>query len=207
MQAALPFAMSLALLGLLGWQTLLSPQDLPIHDEGWADHLGMLLVIGQMPLVLLGLARRARRRPAALQSAALAAIVSLVALANAEQHDRVRARIEAARPLPGGEQAVRAFLASAPDQPVPAIRNFLERDGADMSADVRTLGAVRSIRFTGIDSIGWDIYEAAFDRGVRHIHLFVADDSRLLGITLADAPNGCLSSEVYDCRYLDRPYR
>ena len=201
---ALPFALSFCLLALLGWQSVLAPQDLPMHDEGVADHIGMLCAFGQIPLILLGIALRTRRLPAALriaglQAACLVLVLGLNGVAEAKDRGRVEARIAAALPFPGGEAAARSFLAKM-SPATPAVRRFIDRDGDLLAHDIRGLGDVRSIQFDGVDRIGWDIYAVAFEKGTRHMHLYLADDSRLLGIALADAPGGCLSSEIYDCR-------
>jgi len=184
----LPFLMSLGLLALLGWDVVFGPEHLPLHDEAFAQHLGILLLIGQVPLILWNFLRRRRFLLGVLQAACLALAVYLVGLSEAAERAKVQARIDAAQPFPGGETAVRA-LAEAPD---PSLAG---------------LGAVQSIEFDGIDSIGWDIYAVTFEKGVRHVHLFLSRDGRLLGSTVADTPSGCVSTEIYDCRYLDRPYR
>lgn len=201
---ALPFILSFCLLALLGWQSILAPQDLPMQDEGAVDHIGMLCAFGQIPLILLGIALRPRRLPAALriaglQSACLALVLGLNGIAEAKQRDRVEARIAAGRPFPGGDSAARSFLAGI-SSATPTVRRFLDRDGDVLTYDIRGLGDVRSIQFDGVDRIGWDIYAVTFEKGTRHIHLYLADDAKLLGIALADAPGGCLSSEIYDCR-------
>jgi hypothetical protein len=211
--AALPFFLSLALLGLLGWEALFAPPGLPLHDEGAADHVGMLLAVAQVPLIILGFLLRVRQPRAAfllaaLQSLSLALVLGLVMLAEAHARDDVRVRIEAARPFPGGEQAVRSFVtAPATTDASSAVRGFLQRDGDRLAHEIDGLGAVEAVEFAGIDNIGWDVYAVTFDKGVRHMHLFLAGDGRLLGVALADASSGCLSSEVYDCRYLGRPFR
>lgn len=178
----LPFLMSLALLVLLGWQAVFGPEHLPLQDEGLAEHLGMVLLAGQVPLILWSLVRRRHWRLAALQTAGFGLVLYLVGLSDAAELDKVQARLQAAQPFPGGEKAARAVAAD------------------------QDLGAVQSIEFTGIDNIGWDIYAVTFEKGVRHIHLYLSRESKLLGSTVADGVAGCQSSEIYDCRYLDRPY-
>jgi hypothetical protein len=209
----LPFASSFALLVLLACEALLPPWDVPLHDEGAVEHVGMLLAAGQVPFILWGFISRLRRQRAAfplaaLQSASLALGLGMVmALQMAERHE-VRVRIEAADPFPGGAQAVRSFLAApAAHDASSAVRGFLDRKGDEVARDIDGLGAIQSIRFDGVDTIGWDSYAVTFDKGVRHVHLYLADDARLLGIALVDAASGCLSSEIYDCRYLHRPFR
>lgn len=175
----LPFFMSLGLLALLGWESLFGPERLPLHDEQMAEHIGFLLVGGQIPLLLWIFLRR-RFAPAIAQSVLLALAVYVVSLSEAAERDKVQARIDAARPFPGGERAI---------------------------GEIAGLGAVTSVEFAGIDTIGWDIYAVTFEKGVRHVHLYLAEDGKLLGRTIADDPSGCISTEIYDCRYLDRPYR
>ena len=210
---ALPFALLLGLLGLLGWEAVFAPPGLPLHDEGAIDHIGMLFAVGQVPLIILCFLLRARQKRTAfllavLQSVSLALVLGLIMLAEARARDHVRDRIEASRPFPGGVQAVRSFLASPEARDAsPAVRGFVERAGDVLASDIDGLGAVQSIQFAGVDNIGWDIYAVTFENGVRHVHLYLAGDARLLGIALVDSASGCLSSEVYDCRYLNRPFR
>jgi hypothetical protein len=173
----LPFLMSLGVLAL----AMLGPERLPLHDEGLVEHLGMLLLAGQVPLILWGLFRR-RWRAALLQTAGLGLAFYLVTLSETAELDKVQARIEAAKPFPGGEAAARSLAAE------------------------QGLGTVQSIAFAGIDTIGWDIYAVTFEKGERHIHLYLSEDGKLLGSTFADGPAGCRSTEIYDCRYLDQPY-
>jgi hypothetical protein len=210
--------MSLALLALLGWGVAFNSQDLPFQDEGLIGHFGQLLIFGQVPLILLGFVSNLRRLRkalllAALQFASLALLIGLIVRSDTYARDQVRARIEAARPLPGSSRAAQAFLAAMAEHHLTdptysiAVHNFLVRYGNVLADEISSLGAVQSIDFIGVDNIGWDIYAVAFDKGVRHLHLFLTADSRLLGIALVDASLGCLSSEVYDCRYLYRPFR
>lgn len=172
----LPFLMSLGLLALLAGEAV-GPEHLPLHDEGFAEHIGLLLLVGQLPLILLN----ARRwRVAALQAGTLALAFFLVSRSEAAERDKVQARIDAHQPFPGGEREI---------------------------GEIPGLGAVQSVEFAGIDIIGWDVYAVTFEKGVRHIHLYLAADGKVLGRTVADDPSGCQSTEIYDCRYLDRPYR
>jgi len=202
----LPCIMSFLLLALMGWEAFLSSSQPPLHDEYLVDHLGMLLVAGQVPLILYA-ARRSLRR-AASQAALLALVLGMIAAAEGHARHIVKARIEALQPLPGGERAIRAFLASAePDGASSAIRRFLERDGGMLRLEMGGLGALRSVEFTGVDHIGWDSYAVTFEKGARHIHLYLNGDTRLIGLAIVDFASGCRSSEVYDCRYLNRPYR
>jgi hypothetical protein len=172
----LPFLMSLGLLALLAWGAV-GPEHLPLHDEGSAEHLGMLFLIGQTPFILWNI--RSRCWVAALQAAALAIAVFLVSRSEAAGLGKVQARIDAAQPFPGGDRFI---------------------------GEISGLGRVQSVEFAGIDNIGWDIYEVTLEKGVRHVHLYLAKDGRLLGRAIADDAAGCVSTEIYDCRYLDRPY-
>ena len=208
MLVAAPFVMSCALFILSGWEILLSPPHLPIHDEGAIDHLGMILAFGQVPVILLGFVLRVREpgaafRQAARQAAALAAALGLVTLDDVRNHQRVLARIHESRPFPQGEQAVLAFLAHGEAAPHAddALRDFSNRIGPEIGR----LGAVRSVGFDGVDGIGWDIYAVMFERGARHIHLYLDGDSHVLGIALVDGSSGCLASEAYECRDLHHP--
>jgi len=176
----LPFLMSLGLLGVLGWETVFGPEHLPLHDEQLAEHLGIVLLIGQVPLILWILIRRRRLWLALSQAGCLALAVYLVSLSEGAERDRVQARIDAGQPFPGGDRAI---------------------------GEISGLGAVQSVEFAGIDNIGWDIYAVTFEKGVRHVHLYLAKDGKVLGRTVADGPLGCVSSEIYACRYLDRPFR
>ena len=191
---ATSFALSFALLVLIGWHALLAPEGLPLHDEGAPEHLGMLLVAAQIPLILW---EWRQWRTTLMKGAALALVLGLNASLEAHERREIRAR---STPLPGSDQAVQAVLAASVQPGDSAVRAFLEKDGPVLTDEMKKLGAVQSITFAGVDPIGWDIYEIAFDKGVRHIHLFLAKDSRLLGIALVDSASGCLSSEVYACR-------
>lgn len=181
----LPFAMTAALLAVLGWEAFFADPQVPLHDEAAAEHIGMVLIAGQILLIPLGLILRVGWKMAVLQAVSLGAVLGLVALGEAGMRDRVQARIDASRPFPGGEQAARTYAQE-------------ENDG---------LGAVQSVAFDGVDNIGWDIYAVTFEKGVRHVHLYLGTDSKVLGAAMADSSAGCRSSEIYDCRYLDRPFR
>jgi hypothetical protein len=51
--AIAPIAMSLlVLLMLIAGDALFGPNPLPIHDEDAADHIGMILMYGQVPIML-----------------------------------------------------------------------------------------------------------------------------------------------------------
>jgi hypothetical protein len=181
----LSFAMSIALLAVLGWEAFFAAPQVPLHDEAAAEHIGMLLIAGQILLIPLGLILRGGWKMAVLQAVSFGFVLGLIALGEAGVRQRVQARIDAAQPFPGGEQAARTYSEQ-------------ENEG---------LGAVKSVAFVGVDNIGWDIYAVTFDKGVRHVHLYLGADSALLGVTMADSPTGCRSTEIYDCRYLDRPFR
>ena len=173
----LPFLMSLGLLALLAWEAV-GPEHLPLHDEGLAEHLGQLFLVGQVPFILWNIRRG--WRVAAPQAVALVIAIFLVSRTEAAERDKVQARIDAGQPFPGGDRFI---------------------------GEISGLGLVQSVEFAGIDTIGWDIYAVILEKGVRHVHLYLAKDGRLLGHTIADGAAGCVSTEIYDCRYLNRPFR
>jgi hypothetical protein len=201
--------MSLAVFALIAAQALFHLDPLPIHDEGAIDHIGMLLLFGQVPLIALGLTlqRRTLRKafPAALLPIGLlGALILTVASFDHAARSLVAARINANVAQGNSETTLRDAIAAvrlgsdgAFDR---GVRQFVSRERPEMQFELRGLGDLQSLTFTGVDRIGWDRFKAHFVNGEREWRLFVTPDGMIRGLTLQGEKTGCRSSEPYECR-------
>jgi hypothetical protein len=179
--ALAPVFMSLACLALIAASLVFHLEPLPIHDEGAIDHVGMLLLWGQVPVIAgyVFLHRREIGRIAArLFVQVLLFLAVIVAAIRMEQDARqaVAQRIAANRPLAGSETALRRII------------------------EAEHPGQLQSLSFRGVDRIGWDIYGARLDDGEREWRIFVTADGKVAGVTKFDANHVCSSTEPYECR-------
>jgi hypothetical protein len=188
----LPPVMSSAVLALIAVDDLFALNPLPIHDEGAIDHLGMLLMAGQIPVILYfafsGRKHLARIIPAlALQCVLWGGVLGLVYSQEQSAKDFVNRRRQENAPLPGSQAALRRYLQQA--------------DATEASIlPTRNMGALQSLTFRGVDRLGWDIYQAGYAAGDLEWRLFVTSNGRIRGLTLVEGGSGCRSTEPYECR-------
>src|SRR5258708_26936135 len=169
-----PIAMSLTLLLLfLAGDQVLGVNPLPIHDEDATDHIGMLLMYGQVPVI--GYFVFANRRQIKRLLPLLAVQLSLLAIIFAgvyrvEQTNKkqVTLRIEKNTPLPGSEMALRRYIESQQrghpdyDSMSSGVAHYIGQSLAATQPELHALGPLQSLAFKGVDRIGWDIYNAHF---------------------------------------------
>jgi uncharacterized protein YneF (UPF0154 family) len=207
-----PIAMSLTLL-LLIWVGggVLGVNPLPIHDEDAVDHIGMLLVYGQVPVIayfVLDNRRETGRMLAMLgvQLALLAMILGGVYRVEYINKKQVALRIEKNAPLPGSEMALRRYIESQRqghpdyDSMSSGVARYVVKSPAMTQTELRLLGPLQSLAFKGVDRIGWDIYNARFTGEDREWRIFIASNGKIFGLTVSNGKSGCQSSEPYECR-------
>ena len=210
--AIAPIAMSLlVLLLLIAGDTLFGPNPLPIHDEDAADHIGMILMYGQVPIMLyFAFAGRHRIKtmlPVLLVQCLLwVSIFAAVAYLGRASQELVARRIEKNIPLPRSEAILRRHIQDQQrGQPNyasmgPALARYVRRALPIAQKELESLGVLRSLAFQGVDRIGWDSYAAHFDSGDQVWRIFITPDEMTYGLTRASKQNGCQSIEVYECR-------
>jgi hypothetical protein len=207
-----PIAMSLTLL-LLMWVGggVLGVNPLPIHDEDAIDHIGMLLVYGQVPVIAYFVFDNRRQIKLMLpmlgvQLALLAMILGGVYRVEYSNKRQVALRIERNAPLPGSEMALRRSIESQQqghpdyDSMSSGVARYVGKSLATTQTGLRSLGPMQSLAFKGVDRIGWDIYNARFTSEDREWRIFIASNGKIFGLTLSDGGSGCQSSEPYECR-------
>jgi hypothetical protein len=207
-----PIAMSLLLLlMLMASDALFAANPLPMHDEDAADHIGMILMYGQVPIILYfafaGRHRIKRMLPVLLVQCLLwVSIFAAVAYLDRASEELVARRIEKNAPLPGSETVLRRQIQDQQrGQPNyasmgPAVARYVRRELPLAQKELESLGVLRSMAFQGVDRIGWDIYAAHFDNGDQVWRIFITPDEKTYGLTRAGKHYGCQSSEVYECR-------
>jgi hypothetical protein len=207
-----PIAMSLlVLLMLIAGDALFGANPLPIHDEDAADHIGMILMYGQAPIMLYFVfagRHRIRRILPVLLVQCLAWVSTFAAVAHLDRASEklVARRIEKNIPLPGSEAILRRHIQDQQHgQPNyasmgPALARYVRRSAPVTQKELESLGALQSLTFQGVDRIGWDSYAAHFDHGDEAWRIFITPDEMTYGLTRAGKQYGCRSSEVYECR-------
>jgi hypothetical protein len=210
--AIAPIAMSsLVLLMLIAGDTLFGLNPLPVHDEDAADHIGMILMYGQVPIMLYfafaGRHRIKRMLPVLLVQCLLwVSIFAAVAYLGRASEELVARRIENNIPLPGSEAILRRHIQDQQrGQPNyasmgPALALYVRRELPLAQNELGSLGILRSLAFRGVDRIGWDSYAAHFDNGDQLWRIFITPNGMTYGLTRASKQYGCQSSEVYECR-------
>jgi hypothetical protein len=207
-----PIAMSLlVVLMLIAGDALLGANPLPIHDEDAADHIGMILMYGQVPFILYfafaGRHRIRRLLPVLLVQCLLwVSIFAAVCYLDRAGEELVARRIGRNIPLPGSEAILRRHIQDQQlGQPNyasmgPVLARYVRRSLPLAQRELESLGALQSLAFQGVDRVGWDIYAAHFDRGDQMWRIFITPDQTTYGLTRVDKQDGCRSSEVYECR-------
>ena len=210
--AIAPIAMSLlVLLMLIAGDASFGANPLPIHDEDAADHIGMILMYGQVPIMLyFAFASRHRIEtmiPVLLVQCLLwVSIFAAVVYLDRASEELVARRIEKNIPLPGSEAILRRHIQDQQrGQPNyasmgPASRRYVRRGLPLAQKELESLGVLRSLAFQGVDRIGWDSYAAHFDNGEQIWRIFITADEMTYGLTRVSKHDGCQSSEVYECR-------
>jgi hypothetical protein len=208
-----PLVMSgaLCLLLAIGAVVPLGP-EVPIHDEYARDHIGMLLLFGQVPIILCFVVLHRHQgwtsmSVLALQLSLLAGALLIVHHGEQARRDFVARRMKANRPIAGSEAALRRVIQA--EQQGRAWRGLsadlfvtqYARDNEEaMRGKLASFGALRSLAFAGVDRIGWDTYDARFANGNMEWSIYMTPNGLIHGLAASADQYGCLSSEVYECR-------
>jgi hypothetical protein len=206
-----PIAMSLTLLLMWIGRGVIGVNPLPIHDEDAIDHVGMLLMYGQVPVIAYFVfnSRRQIKRTLPLLGVQLslwALVLAAVYRVESVNKRQVALRIEKHSPFPGSEATLRRYIESEQsgrpeyDSMSPGVARFIGKSLAVTQPELRSLGPLQSLAFRGVDRIGWDVYNAHFSRAVQEWRIFIAANGKTAGLTLSAGKSGCRSSEPYECR-------
>jgi hypothetical protein len=202
-----PLAMScLVLLMLIAGDALFTRNPLPIHDEAAADHIAMILMYGQVPIILYfafaGRQRIRRVLPVLLLQCLLwAGIFAAVVYLDRLSEVQVTRRIQNNIPLPGSEALLRRQIQDQqrglPNYASmgPALARHVKRTLPLAHKELDSLGMLRSLQFQRVDRIGWDV-----DHGDEVWRIFVTPDGMTYGLTRISKGYGCQTSEPYECR-------
>jgi hypothetical protein len=206
-----PVAMSLTLLLMWMGQYVLGVNALPMHDEDAIDHIGMLLMYGQIPLIAFFVFGNRRQIKGVLpllgvQLSLLAMILGGIYRVEYINRKQVALRIEKHAPLPDSEGILRRYIESQMsghpdfDSMDPGVARYVGKSRAMMQPELRSLGPLQLLAFKGVDRIGWDIYDAHFAAEDQEWRIFIGSSGKIAGLTLSSGKSGCQSSEPYECR-------
>ncbi len=101
--------------------------------------------------------------------------------------DAIQTKIKENRPTPGSEKAVeesiRNLAAGKPnyDRMSPQLAEVARQQLPHLQRDTASLGKLASLKFTGVDPMGWDTYLAQFEHGSLECHINMAPDGKISG--------------------------
>ena len=99
--------------------------------------------------------------------------------------DAVNARVQSQTPIPGSEAAVsRLFtglLEGKPDydEMAPAFAEMTRRQLAQIQAGAQVLGAIQSLKFLSVTTLGMDSYEVHHEHGTSNIQIMLSPDGKI----------------------------
>jgi hypothetical protein len=97
-------------------------------------------------------------------------------------------------PVPGSEAALRMLIEGHISNNLPYSRMSPQlakaaREQLPRSSEVfKQLGALKSIEFKGVGSMGWDNYEVKFENGVMQYRISLDDDGTVDGALMTMSP-------------------
>jgi bla regulator protein BlaR1 len=103
-------------------------------------------------------------------------------------------RIASNTAAPGSEAALKHHLASVEagkvdyDRMGPELADVYRKQEAQARVLKEQLGAVKSVKFVGVGSMGWDIYDVTFERGSLQYRLIVSGDGKMTGLMAMSLP-------------------
>jgi len=106
----------------------------------------------------------------------------------------LHARVASQTPAPGSEAAVRMMLEGHLSNNLPYSRMSPQlakaaREQLPRTSEVfRQLGALKSIEFKGVGTMGWDNYEVKFENGVMQYRISLDDDGTVVGALMSMSP-------------------
>jgi bla regulator protein BlaR1 len=106
----------------------------------------------------------------------------------------LKARVDAQTPAPGSEAAVRMMIEGHISNNLPYSRMSPQlakaaREQLPRSSQVfKQLGALKSIEFKGVGSMGWDNYEVKFENGIMQYRISLDDDGTVVGALMNMSP-------------------
>ena len=108
----------------------------------------------------------------------------------AEAHkvlDPINARIKNNLPMPGSERALRRCLQELAkgnpdyDRLSPGFAELVREKLPNTLQTLRPLGQLVSLKFTGVDTRGWDNYKAKFEHGSNEWGILLGPDGKIDG--------------------------
>ena len=103
-------------------------------------------------------------------------------------------RIASNTAAPGSEAALKHHLDSVEagkvdyDRMGPELADVYRKQEAQAKVLKEQLGAWKSIKFVGVGSMGWDVYDVTFERGTLQYRLIVSGDGKMSGLMAMSLP-------------------
>jgi hypothetical protein len=103
--------------------------------------------------------------------------------------DTLNARIQSKVPVPGSEQALRRYLQeSASGEPdyvrmSPVLAAATRAQLPYMRRDLERVGPLVSLKFTGVDPMGMDVYQARFEHGSSEWRIDLGPGGKINGVS------------------------
>jgi hypothetical protein len=108
--------------------------------------------------------------------------------------DAIAKRFKEQKTAPGSEAAVRRDIEELrrgqPDYSLmgPDISNVTRQQLPMLTSTIQKLGAVQSVKFTGVGPGGRDIYEVKFENGLTEFRIGMTPDGKIDGIGFRNIP-------------------
>jgi len=104
----------------------------------------------------------------------------------------INAKIQSQTATPGSDAALRRFIAGIIDgKPIagmsPELRDVTLRQLPQLQAAMVQLGAVQSIEFRGVNTLGWDLYEVQQEKGTSRWSIALGSDGIITGALASTA--------------------
>jgi bla regulator protein BlaR1 len=106
----------------------------------------------------------------------------------------IDSRVAAQTATPGTEAALKHYLDGVAkakidyDQMEPLLADALRKQGSQIAALSEQMGAVQSIKFTGVGNMGWDIYEVKYVNGTLQYRIYLAGNGKIAGLLATGMP-------------------
>lgn len=106
----------------------------------------------------------------------------------------IDARVAAQTATPGSEAALKHYLDGAAkanidyDQMEPLLAEVSRKQASQITALTAQMGAVQSIKFTGVGNMGWDVYEVKYANGTLQYRINLAANGKIAGLMAMGMP-------------------
>src|SRR5262249_12852279 len=103
-------------------------------------------------------------------------------------------RIASKTAAPGTEAALKHHLESSAagsidyDRMEPPLQDAFRKQEAQAKALRAQLGAGTSIKFAGVGTMGWDIYDVTFEKGALQYRIMLSDSGKMAGLMAMAMP-------------------